>query len=341
MTTSQQWTLASRPQGAPTADDFRWVEAELSAPAEGQVLARTLWMSLDPYMRGRMSDGASYAAPVPIGGVMEGETVGEVIESKDSRFKPGDIVAGRSGWQSHWVLPAAELRPLPKGPFPLSYHLGLLGMPGLTAYTGLMRIGQPKAGETVCVAAASGAVGTVVGQIARRIGCRVVGIAGGQAKCDYVVNELGFDACVDHRDPALAAALKDAAPGGIDIYFENVGGKVWEAVLPRLNDFARVPVCGLIAAYNATSRDALAGNILMAELMRAVLVKRLHLEGFIVSDYWAETMPKFAADMTRWQSEAPFLYREDVTVGLENAPAAFIGLLEGKNFGKAVVKVAD
>lgn len=341
MTISQQWTLASRPQGAPTAENFKWVETELPAPGDGQVLARTLWMSLDPYMRGRMSEGASYASPVPVGGVMEGETVGEIIESRDSRFKPGDIVAGRSGWQSHWVLPAAELRPLPKGPFPLSYHLGMLGMPGLTAYTGLMRIGQPKAGETVCAAAASGAVGAIVGQIAQRLGCRTVGIAGGKAKCDFVVNELGFDICLDHHDPALPAALKAATPNGIDIYFENVGGKVWEAVLPRLNDFARVPVCGLIAGYNAASRDELSGNILMAELMRAVLVKRLHLEGFIVSDYWAETMPKFAADMTRWQGEKPFVYREDVTEGLENAPKAFIGLLEGKNFGKAVVKVAD
>jgi hypothetical protein len=340
MTISRQWTLASRPVGAPTPGDFRWVETELPAPRDGEVLARVRYLSLDPYMRGRMSEGASYAQPVPVGGVMEGETIAEVIESRSDRFKPGDVVSGRGGWQSHWVLPAAELRALPPMPLPLSYHLSLVGMPGLTAYTGLMRIGQPKAGETVCVAAASGAVGAVVGQIAKRIGCRAVGIAGGKAKCDFVVGELGFDACLDHHDPDLKAALKAATPGGIDVYFENVGGKVWEAVVPRLNDFARVPVCGLIAGYNAKSRDELATDMLMAELMRMILVKRFRIEGFIVSDYWAEMMPRFAADMARWQSEKPFAYREDVTEGLENAPAAFIGLLKGENFGKAVVRVS-
>lgn len=340
MTTSKQWTLASRPDGAPTPANFKWVEAELPAPGEGEVLARVLYLSLDPYMRGRMSEGASYAQPVPVGGVMEGETIAEIVESRSPQFKPGDIVSGRGGWQSHWVLPANQLRPLPQMPFPLSYHLSLIGMPGLTAYTGLMRIGQPKAGETVCVAAASGAVGSVVGQIAKRVGCRAVGIAGGKEKCDFVVNELGFDACIDHHSPNLKAELKEAAPNGIDIYFENVGGKVWEAVAGRLNDFARVPVCGLIAGYNARSRDELASDMLMAELMRAILVKRWRIEGFIVSDYWAETMPKFAADMAKWQSEKPLVYREDMTEGLENAPQAFIGLLEGKNFGKAVVKVA-
>jgi NADPH-dependent curcumin reductase CurA len=337
---TSQWTLASRPTGAPTRDNFRWVEADVALPKDGEVTARTLYMSLDPYMRGRMSEGASYAAPVPIGGVMEGEVIGEIVESKSPRFKAGDKVSARAGWQSAWTLPAAELRPLPELPFPLSYHLGMLGMPGLTAYDGLMRIGQPKAGETVCVAAASGAVGSVVGQIAKRVGCTVVGIAGGKAKCDFVTGELGFDACLDHHDADLKAQLKVAAPKGIDVYFENVGGKVWEAVLPRLNDFARVAVCGLIAGYNAASREELASDIMMAELMRAILVKRLHVEGFIVSDHWAEMMPKFAADMAKWQAERPFTYREDVTQGLENAPDAFIGLLEGKNFGKAVVKLA-
>lgn len=340
MTVSKQWTLASRPQGAPTPADFKWTETDLAAPGDGEVLARVLFLSLDPYMRGRMSEGASYAAPVPVGGVMEGETIAEIVESRSPNYKAGDIVSGRGGWQSHWVLPARELRPLPQLPFPLSYHLGMLGMPGLTAYDGLMRIGQPKAGETVCVAAASGAVGSVVGQIAKRLGCRVIGIAGGKAKCDYVTGELGFDVCLDHHDADLKAQLKAAAPGGIDIYFENVGGKVWEAVLPRLNDFARVAVCGLIAGYNAQSREDLASDVMMAELMRMILVKRIHIEGFIVSDHWAEMMPKFAADMAKWQAEKPFTYREDVTEGLENAPAAFIGLLEGKNFGKAVVKVA-
>ena len=337
---SMQWTLASRPAGAPTPGNFKLVEADVAAPQDGEVTARTLYMSLDPYMRGRMSEGASYAAPVPIGGVMEGEVIGEIVESRSPHFKAGDTVSARAGWQSAWTLPANQLRPLPQLPFPVSYHLGMLGMPGLTAYDGLMRIGQPKPGETVCVAAASGAVGSVVGQIAKRAGCTVVGIAGGKAKCDYVTRELGFDACLDHHDPGLKAQLKAAAPKGIDIYFENVGGKVWEAVLPRLNDFARVAVCGLIAGYNAASREELASDIMMAELMRMILVKRLHIEGFIVSDHWADMMPRFAADMAKWQMERPFTYREDVTEGIENAPDAFIGLLEGKNFGKAVVKIA-
>jgi NADPH-dependent curcumin reductase CurA len=341
MTVSRQWTLASRPKGAPRKSDFEWRETKLPAPADGEVLARTLFMSLDPYMRGRMSEGPSYAKPVPVGGVMEGETVAEIVESRSGSYRPGDIVSGPGGWQSHWVRPAAELRPLERGPFPLSYHLGLLGMPGLTAYTGLIRIGQPKPGETVVVAAASGAVGSVVGQIAKRLGCRAVGIAGGPEKCAFVTGELGFDACIDHYDAAMPTLLREACSKGIDVYFENVGGPVWEAVLPRLNDFARVPVCGLIASYNARSREDLASETMMAELMRDVLVKRLHVEGFIVTDTWGEMMPAFQRDMAKWQAEKPFAYREDVTEGLEHAPEAFMAMLSGGNFGKAVVKVAE
>lgn len=339
--TTHAWTLASRPVGAPTRENFTWSELDLADPGPGEVEARTLFLSLDPYMRGRMAEGASYAQPVPIGGVMEGETIAEITRSNDQRFKPGDIVSGRGGWTERWVLPADQLRPLPDLPFPLSYHLGMLGMPGLTAYTGLMRLGRPKEGETVAVAAASGAVGSVVGQIAKRVGCRAVGIAGGPDKCAFVTGELGFDACIDHKAGDISGPLKDACPDGIDVYFENVGGRIWDAVLPRLNDFARVPVCGLIANYNAKSREDLEGDLHGDELMRAILVKRLHVEGFIVSDYWAEEMPKFQRDMAKWQQEVPFSYREDVTEGLKNAPEAFIALLQGGNFGKAVVKVAE
>jgi len=338
MTKNRQWTLASRPKGAPTRENFKWVEGDIPEPGEGEVLAQTLFLSLDPYMRGRMDDGPSYAQPVPIGGVMEGESVARVVKSNDARYKAGDLIAGRGGWQAYWTQPAAAVRKLPQTPFPLSYHLGLLGMPGLTAYVGMMRIGKPRAGETVVVAAASGAVGSVVGQIAQRHGARVVGIAGAEEKCRFVTDELGFDACLSHRDPELPARLKEACPKGIDVYFENVGGKVLEAVFPRLNDFARMPVCGLIAWYDGAN---MASSLTMPALMRAVLVKRLHIEGFIVSDYWAEMIGGFQADMARWMGEKPFAYREDVTQGLENAPDAFISLLKGGNFGKAVVRVAD
>ena len=339
--TAHAWTLASRPVGAPKKSDFEWTEINPGKAGGGEVRAETLYLSLDPYMRGRMSEGQSYAEPVPIGGVMEGETIARVAESNHPDYRTGDVVSGRGGWAEAWVLPGDQLRKLPETPFPLSYHLGMIGMPGLTAYTGLTRIGEPKAGETVVVAAASGAVGSVVGQIAKRLGCRAVGIAGGPEKCAFVTDELGFDACLNHKAGGLSAALKDACPDGIDIYFENVGGKVWEAVLPRLNDFARVPVCGLISGYNAKSREELQSDVMMADLMRLTLTKRFRIEGFIVSDYWAETMPDFQRDMAKWQAERPFTYREDVTEGLEGAPEAFIALLEGGNFGKAIVKIAD
>lgn len=335
-TTAKRIVLASRPAGEPTAANFRLEETPVPSPGEGEVLLRTIWLSLDPYMRGRMSDAASYATPVPVGGVMEGEGVSEVIASNNPKFAKGDIVAIRSGWQTHALSDGKGLRKVDPAAAPISTALGVLGMPGMTAYTGLLEIGRPKAGETVVVAAASGAVGSAVGQIARIKGARAVGIAGGADKCAYVKNELGFDDCLDHRDPDLAAKLKAACPNGIDVYFENVGGKVFEAVFPRLNPFARIPVCGLIAEYNATA-DAPAPKWANA-LMRSILVKRLNFRGFIVTDF-AAMQADFQRDMSQWVREGKVKYREFVTEGLENAPAAFIGLLKGANFGKQLVRV--
>jgi NADPH-dependent curcumin reductase CurA len=296
---------------------------------------RTIWLSLDPYMRGRMSDGPSYAAPVPINGVMEGEGVSEVMASNNPKFAKGDIVAIRSGWQSHALSDGKGLRKVDPKLGSISTAVGVLGMPGMTAYTGLLEIGKPKAGETVVVAAASGAVGSAVGQIARIKGARAVGIAGGKDKCDYVKNELGFDECVDHRDPNLAAKLKAACPNGIDVYFENVGGAVFEAVFPLLNPFARMPVCGLIAQYNDT--QATVPNW-AAAMMRNVLTKRLNIRGFIVSDF-AAMHGDFLRDMSQWVREGKVKHREFITEGLENAPSAFMGLLKGANFGKQLVRV--
>lgn len=334
---AQRIVLAARPVGEPRPTDFRLENVPVPTPGEGQVLLRTIWLSLDPYMRGRMSEGPSYAAPVEIGGVMEGGAVAEVIASNSDRFKAGDIVLAHSGWQTHAAVSAKGLRKIDPALAPISTAVGVLGMPGMTAYTGLLEIGRPQPGETVVVAAASGAVGSAVGQIARIKGARAIGIAGGADKCRYVTEELGFDVCLDHRDPDLAAKLKEACPKGIDVYFENVGGKVWDAVLPRLNPFARVPVCGLIADYNALTGDAPGPNRAPA-LMRAVLVKRLTLRGFIVSDF-AALHGDFLRDMSQWVREGKIRYREFVTEGLASAPEAFIGLLKGANFGKQLVRV--
>src|SRR3954463_6312068 len=327
--------LASRPVGEPKPSDFRIEEHEVPTPGAGEVLLRTIWLSLDPYMRGRMSDAASYAQPVPIGGVMEGGTVSRVVASNLAGFAPGDVVEGRTGWQDFALSSGKGLRKIDPALAPISTAVGVLGMPGMTAYTGLLDIGQPKEGETVVVAAASGAVGSAVGQIARLKGARAVGIAGGKDKCEHVVKELGFDACLDHRDPDLAAKLKDACPKGIDVYFENVGGAVFEAVFPLLNAFARVPVCGLIAHYNDTSAVA---PKWAAAMMRNVLTKRLTIRGFIVSDF-AGRHGDFLRDMSGWVREGKVKYKEFVTEGLESAPGAFMGLLKGANFGKQLVRV--
>ena len=330
--------LASRPAGEPQPDNFRLEEYALPEPGPGQLLLGTLWLSLDPYMRGRMSDAPSYAAPVEIGGVMEGGTVSDVLVSHVDGFAQGDIVVGRTGWQTHAVTSGRGLRKVDRSEAPISTAVGVLGMPGMTAYTGLLEIGQPKPGETVAVAAASGAVGSVVGQIAKIKGARAVGIAGGPEKCRFVVEELGFDACVDHRAPDFAERLKQACPKGIDVYFENVGGPVFDAVFPLLNPFARMPVCGLIAQYNATELPA--GPNRVPQLMRAVLTKRLTIRGFIVFDFAAKEAD-FLRDVSAWVREGRIKYREDVVEGLENAPNALIGLLKGRNFGKVVVRVAS
>jgi NADPH-dependent curcumin reductase CurA len=302
------------------------------------MLLRTLWLSLDPYMRGRMSDAPSYVKPVGIGQVMEGGTVSEVVVSNIDGFRPGDIVVGRTGWQTHALADGRGTRKIEDRSVPVSTALGVLGMPGMTAYTGLDEIGKPKAGETVVVAAASGAVGSVVGQIAKLKGARAVGVAGGAKKCAFVKDELGFDACIDHRAPDFAEQLKTACSDGIDVYFENVGGAVFDAVLPLFNPFARMPLCGLISQYNATELPP--GPDKLPQLMRAILTKRLTIRGFIVFDFAARE-PDFLRDMAAWIAAGKVKYREDRVDGLEHAPRALIGLLRGENFGKLVVRVAE
>ncbi|MFI6046923.1 NADP-dependent oxidoreductase [Nocardia sp. NPDC051321] len=331
--------LAARPEGAPTAANFRTETAELPPLEEGQVQLRTLYLSLDPYMRGRMSAAKSYAKPVEVGAVMVGATVAEVVESRDSGFAKGDVVLAHSGWQSHDVASASSLRKLDPEKVPVSTALGVLGMPGFTAYSGLLKIGQPKAGETVVVAAATGPVGSAVGQIAKIKGARAVGIAGGPKKCAALLDEFGFDVALDHRAPDFAEQLKAAVPDGIDVYFENVAGAVADAVYPLLNTYARVPVCGLIANYNAAGSSE--GPDRLPSFYGRILIKSLTIRGFIQSEFVEELFPDFLRDMSDWVADGRVHYLEDITEGLDNAPEAFIGLLEGRNFGKAVVKVAD
>lgn len=330
--------LDSRPVGAPTAANFRVEEVAVPAPSPGHVLLRTLFLSLDPYMRGRMSDAPSYAASVPVGGVMVGGTVSRVEISLHPGYKQGDMVLCYCGWQEYALSDGHGLTKLdPLMPHP-SLALGVLGMPGFTAYMGLLDIGQPKPGETVVVAAASGAVGAVVGQIAKIKGCRVVGIAGGADKCRYVVDDLGFDACIDHRSADFAQQLAVACGQGIDVYFESVGGAVFDAVLPLLNAHARIPLCGLIAHYNATSPPP--GPDRLGLLMRTLLTKRIRMQGFIIFDDYGDRFREFLGPMSRWVTAGEIKFREDIVDGLENAPQAFIGLLQGRNFGKLVVRVA-
>jgi hypothetical protein len=330
--------LASRPAGAPAAENFRVEEAVIPEPSEGEVLLKILYLSLDPYMRGRMSAAKSYAAPVELGAVMEGGTVAKVLRSHHPDFNPGDIVLSHSGWQSHALAAGDTLRKLDPSQAPVTTALGVLGMPGFTAYSGLLTIGQPRPGETVVVAAASGAVGSVVGQIARIKGARAVGIVGGPDKCAFVRDELGFDAVVDHQAPDFAAQLAAACPRGIDVYFENVGGKVWDAVFPLLNDFARIPVCGLIAQYNHAG-DPFPGPDRLPHLMRDILTKSLLLRGFIQREF-LDQRPAFYRDVAAWIADGSLRYREDIVDSLDSAPEAFIGLLEGRNFGKLIVRVA-
>jgi len=330
--------LASRPHGRPTAENFRLEETAMPPLPPGGLLLRVLYLSLDPYMRGRMDDRKSYVKPVGIGEVMAGEGVCAVLASDRPGYAAGDIVLAPTGWRTHAAWTGATLRKLDPAAAPITTGLGVLGMPGFTAYAGLYLIGKPKAGETVVVAAASGPVGSLVGQLAKIAGARAVGIAGGAEKCRYITDELGFDAAIDHRAPDFAARLAAACPNGIDIYFENVGGAVWQAVLPLLNAFARVPVCGLIAQYNATGPAS--GPDLLPATMRAVLTKSLTLRGFINYEFAAEHYPAFLQTVSAGLAAGRIRYREDITEGLENAPDAFIGLLDGKNFGKALVRVS-
>ncbi len=337
-TVNRRIVLNARPRGAPTADNFRLEAVPVPKPEVGQVLLRTLYLSLDPYMRGRMSDGPSYAAPVAVGDVMVGGTVSRVEVSRHGDFKVGELVLGYSGWQDRALSDGRGLTKISGEQRHPSRALGVLGMPGFTAYMGLLDIGRPVTGETVVVAAASGAVGSVVGQIAKIKGCTVVGIAGGADKCRYVVDELGFDFCVDHRADDLPGHLAAACPKGIDVYFESVGGAVFDAVLPLLNAKARIPVCGLIAAYNAT--DLPPGPDRLGLLAGTLLRKRIKMQGFIVFDDYGPRWGEFAGAMGAWVQQDLVKVREDIVFGLENAPEAFIGLLQGRNFGKLVIQLA-
>ena len=337
MPQNQQILLDNRPQGEATVTNFRLVTTETAPLHEGQVLVRHHYLSLDPYMRGRMNDGKSYAQPQPLGEVMIGGTVGVVEESRHPKFKVGDSVVGMGGWQHYSVVQGdalGMLRKVDTTHVPLSHYLGAVGMPGVTAWYGLVKIIAPKAGETVTVSAASGAVGSAYGALAKARGCRVVGIAGGKDKCDYVVNELGFDACIDYKQHADAAslskALRDACPNGIDGHFENVGGKVLDAVMLRTNAFARIAVCGMIAGYD--------GAPLPMAVPSLILINRMKIEGFIVSEHM-EVWPEALQELGQLVASGKLRPRESVAPNLASAPEAFLGLLKGKNFGKQLVKL--
>ncbi|HAS6197078.1 TPA: zinc-binding dehydrogenase [Vibrio vulnificus] len=334
--TNRQIVLASRPVGAPTAENFALTQSDIPTPAQGEMLLRSVYLSLDPYMRGRMSDAKSYADPVGINEVMVGGTVCQVEASNHAEFEVGEWVLAYTGWQDYALSNGEGLLKLGKQPSHPSYALGVMGMPGFTAYMGLLDIGQPKEGDTLVVAAATGAVGSMVGQIGKLKGCRVIGIAGGEEKCQFAKDTLGFDECIDHKAADFAEQLEKACHNGIDIYFENVGGKVFDAVMPLLNTGARIPLCGLISQYNATSLPE--GPDRMSMLMAQLLIKRIKMQGFIIFDDYGHRYGEFAADMTQWLAQGKIHYREHLVQGLENAPDAFIGLLEGKNFGKMVVQ---
>jgi NADPH-dependent curcumin reductase CurA len=333
---NRQILFASHPQGEPKPENFQFAESAIPEAGSGQILLRNKYLSLDPYMRGRMSTAKSYAKGFELGEPLGGGTVSEVVASHNEKFAPGDLVSAFGGWQDYALSDGEGLMKIDPSIAAVTTALGVLGMPGLTAYTGLANIGQPKAGETLVVAAAAGPVGSTVGQIARLKGCRVVGIAA-ENKLGWL-KDLGFDVAIDRRSPDLKAQLREACPDGIDVYFENVGGAVWDAVMPLLNDFARVPVCGLIAHYNDTELPP--GPDRMTQLMRMTLTKRLRIQGFIVFDFGAQ-LGEFHREMGGWLRDGKIKYREDIVDGLEKAPEAFVNLLKGGNFGKLIVKIAD
>jgi NADPH-dependent curcumin reductase CurA len=336
-TINRQIHLVSRPAGEPSVDNFKLVEAALAPLNDGEVLVRNHYLSLDPYMRGRMNDSKSYAAPQPLDAVMIGGTAGEVVESRNANFKAGDKVVGMGGWQEYQRVDASQrgvLQKVDTTHIPLSAYLGAVGMPGVTAWYGLVKIINPKAGETVVVSAASGAVGGAVGQLAKARGCRVVGLAGGPQKCAQVVNELGFDACIDYKAhpdlKSLSKALKEACPDGVDGYFENVGGMILDAVMLRANAFSRIAFCGMISGYN--------GEPIPMSYPALILSNRMKLEGFIVSEHM-EVWPEALKELGGMVASGKFKYRETVAEGLAAAPEAFLGLLKGRNFGKQIVKL--
>lgn len=337
---NRQIILASRPLGAPTKENFRFAEQPVPEPGDGELLLRTIYLSLDPYMRGRMSDAASYVAPFKVDETLGGGTVAVVETSHHPDYAKGDWVVSFNGWQDYALSDGSELYKL-EGPVldHPSWAVGLLGMPGFTAYMGLLDIGNPQPGETVVVAAATGAVGSVVGQIAKLKGCRVVGIAGGAEKCRYAEQTLGFDSCIDHHQSDMAEQLKQHCPDGIDVYFESVGGKVFQAVLPLMNTKGRIPVCGLIADYNSSNLPA--GPDHLPLFQGAILRKRLHVQGFIITQDYGDRFDEFFQQMSKWVADKHIVFKEHIVDDLEKAPDAFIGMLEGQNFGKLVVRVAS
>lgn len=334
---SRRIVLARRPQGAPEYDDFRLEEVACPGLQEDQLLVEVKTFSLDPYMRGRMSARKSYASSTNIDEVMPCEAVGVVLESNSRRFKPGQTVTAPTGWQTHAVVDAKNVRLVPDNGLPAGSALGVLGMPGFTAYAALKKLGRVKAGETLVVAAAAGPVGSAVGQLAKMVGARVIGIAGGAVKCEMLIQELGFDAALDHRSPNFAEELGLLCPDGIDVYFENVGGKIFEAVLPLLNKYARVPVCGMISQYNEAVVPP--GDYSTQQFLRLILNQSLEIRGFINDEFRAELWEEFQSEMLDHVHSGSVVFREDHVDGIEQAPAAFIGLLEGKNLGKLLVNV--
>ncbi|MGP5662841.1 NADP-dependent oxidoreductase [Psychrobacter celer] len=338
-TTNRQIKLASRPTGEPKPENFDMATSDIPAPKDDEMLLRTVYLSLDPYMRGRMSDAKSYADPLEVGDVMMGATVAQVVESNIDNFAAGDLVVSNSGWQDYSVSNGEGVVKLDKDMANPSYGLGVLGMPGFTGYMGLTDIGKPQKGETFVVAAATGPVGATVGQVGNQYGLRTVGIAGGADKCEFAVRELGFDVCIDHKADDFAEQLKNACPDGIDIYYENVGGKVFDAVMPLLNAHARIPVCGLVSQYNAT--DLPEGKDRLGMLMGLILRQRLTVKGFIIFEEYGDHFPEFLETMGKWVESGAVKTKEHITDGLNNAPDAFVKMLNGENFGKTVIKVAD